>query len=80
MFEVSSMLRIVLCSLCILQYVLAHLHHDHSLQIHLTNYAAPAALKNAVHPARPRREVQYVISELMHRLHHSNDWLVSVLP
>ncbi len=35
-----------------------------------------AALKNCVHPARPRREVQYVISELVHRLHHANDWLV----
>ena len=34
------------------------------------------ALKNCVHPARPRREVQYVISELVHRLHHANDWLV----
>lgn len=35
-------------------------------------------LKNAVHPARPRREVQYVISELMHRLHHANDWLTAL--
>ena len=38
----------------------------------------PAALKNCVHPARPRREVQYVIAELVHRLHHANDWLVRI--
>lgn len=35
-------------------------------------------LKNCVHPARPRREVQYVISELVHRLHHANDWLTAL--
>ena len=40
-------------------------------------HACTAALKGAVHPARPRREVQYVISELVHRLHHASDWLVS---
>ena len=44
----------------------------------VSNVWLTAALKNCVHPARPRREVQYVISELVHRLHHSNDWLVSL--
>ncbi len=43
-------------------------------------HACTAALKGAVHPARPRREVQYVISELVHRLHHASDWLVSLCP
>ena len=34
------------------------------------------ALKNAVHPAKPRREVQYLIVELLKRLYTANDWVV----
>ena len=35
-----------------------------------------AALKQAVHPSRPRREVLHVIGELHRRLEDSADWLV----
>jgi hypothetical protein len=38
--------------------------------------AAAAALKMAVHPTAPRKEVGYVIQELLKRLHDASDWLV----
>lgn len=36
----------------------------------------PAALKLAVHPGRPRRDIVHVISELHNRLQDATDWLV----
>ena len=36
-----------------------------------------AALKSAVTPAQPRRQVAYVINELVKRLKQATDWLVS---
>ena len=58
--------------------VALHLPASSACCSHLTSvHACTVALKGAVHPARPRREVQYVISELVHRLHHASDWLVS---
>ena len=38
-----------------------------------------AALKNSVHPAKPRMEVHYVITELLRRLHAATDWVVRAL-
>ena len=35
-----------------------------------------AALKSAVTPAQPRRQVAYIISELVKRLKEATDWLV----
>ena len=37
----------------------------------------PAALKQAVTPAQPRRQVTYVVAELVKRLKEATDWLVS---
>ena len=39
----------------------------------------PAALKGAVTPAQPRRQVAYVINELVKRLKQATDWLVRTL-
>ena len=36
-----------------------------------------AALKGAVTPAQPRRQVTYIISELVKRMKEATDWLVS---
>ena len=38
--------------------------------------SVPAALKLAVHPSRPRRDIVHVISELHNRLQDATDWLV----
>lgn len=35
-------------------------------------------LKNAVHPAKPRREVHYIIQELLKRLHSATDWVTAL--
>ncbi len=53
-----------------------HKAHMDGHVLHVTTHHPPTALKNAVHPAKPRREVQYLIIELLKRLYTANDWVV----